>query len=246
MNELSQIQTTIKNSLKASGVKYEQLAKKLNLSLPSVKRILNSDDISLSKLIEISRCIGVDFFELIEQAKEQTAQVYEFSLEQENTLSKDFQHFLVFRLMLMNTDLDNIQSELKINRIELNRSIKALEKCQLIELWPNDKIKILAHFPFQWIENGPLEKTYKKKIIEKVQKEMTKYGINRSTPKDSMQCAAKELFLTTEEQRSYISEMQTVFKKYSLLSSMRMKNKNSDAKTFSYLHLSGPFGWWEK
>jgi transcriptional regulator with XRE-family HTH domain len=245
MNEFFKIQTTIKNSLKASGLKYSDLAQKLDLSLPSVKRILNSDDIPLSKLIEICRCIGIDFFELIEQAKEQTAHVYQFSLEQENTLSKDFQHFLVFRLMLVNTELDQIQSELKITRVDLNRSIKALEKCQLIELWPNDKIKILAHFPFQWIESGPLEKTYHKKIIEKAQKEITKYGVNRSNPTNPVQCVVKELFLTEEEQRNYVLDMQMTFKKYSMLSSMRMKNKSLDAKTFSYLHLSGPFLWWE-
>jgi transcriptional regulator with XRE-family HTH domain len=247
LNEITRIQEIIKFSLKASGLQYQDLAIKLKISLPSVKRMLNGKDIPLTKIIEVSSCLGIDVFDLLEQARNYQPTVYEFTLEQENALSEDFTHFLAFRLMLMSIPVHEIQERLSLKRPELNKILKLLEKFKLIEVWPNDRIKTLVHFPFKWIENGPLDKTYQKKISKKVQKEISLRGINRRKERNGeSHCLVKELLLTPDEGQQFDQELETVFKKYFTLTNMRMRHKTKVAETYSFMHLAGKFSWWDE
>lgn len=247
MNEVTRIQEIIKSSLKASGLQYSDLAKKLKVSLPSIKRMLNGEDLPLSKVIEVSRCLGIDVFELLEQARYFEPSVHVFTLEQEAALAADFTVFLTFRLILMSTPLPEIMEQLSLKRSELNKHLRTLEKCQLIELWPHDKIKLLAHFPFKWIENGPLEKTYQKRLVHKIQKEIAAHGLNRrSGVQLNSLCVVKELLLTPQEGKQFEGEIENVIKKYSTLTGMRMRHKVSGAEAYSFVHLGGRFSWWEE
>ena len=94
-HETKQITQTVKQLLKSQGKRYSDLASHLDVSLASVKRILNSEDIQISRLTQISSFLDIDFFELIEKSKSSNQQVYTFSKEQEIFLSKDFNNFLI-------------------------------------------------------------------------------------------------------------------------------------------------------
>lgn len=242
-SELQQIQSTLKKMLKASSIQYEDVAKSLGVSNATVKRILNAHDMSLTRLSEIAGILGLSIFEIIEQAKGHNNKRYKFSLEQELYLSKDFIHFQVFRYVLLKKSKEKIKSTLDLTDKKLFEILLNLEKIGLIENHPNERIKLLANFPFQWNDNGPLERAYTQKIISRIQEVITISGINKMP--NSTQTKVKEILLLEKELKSMQDEMQDLIHKYEVISKLRLKN-NPEAKIVSIASIIGNFSWWEQ
>jgi transcriptional regulator with XRE-family HTH domain len=239
-NEIYKIQESIKKLLRLNNTTYEKLAGDMDVSLTTIKRYLNGSDITFSKLIEISSCIGLSIYELIDQSKNQQMDIHQFTLQQERLLTVKFVNFAVFRMIIMNKDLIQIQAELNLSKRVLSGIVNKLEAVDLIELWPQDKIKKLVSFPFKWIDDGPLENKYNEIVLKKTNKEIFNYGINKSN-----NCNVKELLLNKHEAESYMQEIDEVINKYSMISQMRLKQNSPNCQVFSLLTLSGYFSWWE-
>lgn len=60
------IKFTIKGLLKKQGANYEKLADELGVSLPTVRRLLTSDSLSVERLSKICDFLKITFPELIQ------------------------------------------------------------------------------------------------------------------------------------------------------------------------------------
>lgn len=245
-NEVHQVQVTIKKMLKSSNIQYNQLAKSLKMSHASVKRILNAKDMTLSKLSQISEALGVTLFEVIEQSKSQNEKKYKFNLNQEKLLARDFTNFLVFRKLLLKEEFNSIINSLQLSKSEYMRIILNLEKVNLIEVHVNNKIKVIANFPFEWIDNGPLEKAYTEKIATKMSNLTKQYGVNNKKNEKQSHIKIKvfEILLQEKEYSKMHEDLQDVLQKYEVISKLRLKD-NIDSQVFSFSSIFGRFSWWD-
>src|SRR5690554_7626556 len=61
MSQSVEFMNALKKLLKLKGIVYQDLAEGLELSLPSIKRLFSTGDISLNRLDKICEIAGIDF-----------------------------------------------------------------------------------------------------------------------------------------------------------------------------------------
>ncbi len=154
-----QVVHALKKVLKAKGISYKELAKKLDLSEPSIKRIFSEEDFSLSRLEKICEAIGMNFFELMQAALSSTAiNRQELSVEQEEFLCRSSDNFTFFHLLLQGETVQSICKKHAITDVKKTKILLELEKAGLLELHTENKVKLLVSRSIRWIPDGPLKR----------------------------------------------------------------------------------------
>jgi len=74
----------IKSLLKSKGLTYADLAGALDVSEVTVKRVLNNNDISLQRLVQISNILGVSLFEELAELEMAPKKSYIFTTKQDD------------------------------------------------------------------------------------------------------------------------------------------------------------------
>ena len=89
MAQTSLIISTLKNTLKSHGKTYADVAKHLDLSEASVKRMFAQQTFSLNRLDNICHMMDMEITDLMQQVNDSTArQINELSHEQEKELAR--------------------------------------------------------------------------------------------------------------------------------------------------------------
>jgi transcriptional regulator with XRE-family HTH domain len=65
VTQISQLTVTIKQCLKAAGLTYRDVAKALDLSEPSVKRLLANGRLTVERLAQLCELLGMTMAELL-------------------------------------------------------------------------------------------------------------------------------------------------------------------------------------
>lgn len=143
MSQIDQFLAALKRALKAKNVIYRDLAESLNLSESSVKRILADKSISLERIDEICKACDISFSEVCRNANfEEDVANYLMSKEQEKVLAENprLLHFFI----LLNDGLSplKIEKDFEITNNESKKLLLQLDKLNLIELHPRDRVKM--------------------------------------------------------------------------------------------------------
>lgn len=164
MSQTNQIILTLKKTLKANGMKYLDVAKHLHVSESSIKRQFTQGDISLGRLEKICDLIGMDIADLLELVHIQSQQLEQLSVQQERKIVSDVRLMLVTVSVLNNLTFKEIYELYDLEKPELIKLLLQLEKINLIELKPDNKIKTLVSRTFQWQINGPIQRYFENNI----------------------------------------------------------------------------------
>ena len=143
MGQIDQFLAAFKSSLKAKNIIYRDLAKSLNLSESSIKRILASKSISLERIDEICRVCDISFSEVCRNANfEEDVSSYTVTKEQEKILAENPR--LLHYFILLNDGLSpaKIEKNFEITTQESKKNLLHLDKINLLELHPRDRIKL--------------------------------------------------------------------------------------------------------
>lgn len=241
--EIMNIQNVLKQHIKAQGHSYETLAKKMTLSTATIKRLLNGADPSLERLIKLCHLLEINFTQVVAVSEHITSMPHRFTLSQEKVLAKSHVHFQYFRLLILGYDTKEIAQQLKLTSAKSLQYLKAFESVELLERWPNDRIKLLVKFPFEWQDDGPLHQTYTDIITKKALSMLQTYGINSKNQKNNSICHATELALSHEHYQNYQNDLKELMKKYRDLSQVELKNRQQDRVVCSTLFMLGEFSW---
>lgn len=223
--------------MKKKRLSYLDLEKSLNASQATIKRRLNGDDISIAQLQELAVALGTSFYELIELSKEQDNRAYAFNQKQEEFLAKDLKHMMVFRQLLMKKSFKEICSSLDLSDSGLRKILRHLEGFELIKLMPMDRIILLATFPFQWMQNGPLEKSYEKLILDSILKRI-KLGAQNGLGRKF------EIALSEDLHQSFCNDLEKVYQKYKNLSQVHMTSLTDNKDVSSGMLFVDRFSCW--
>ena len=153
---------TLKSILKSNNITYSLIAKKLNYNETSIKRLMTGKTpMTLDKIDQICEIAGIDFFDLLQLTKpSENKESEELTLEQETALANYEDLFLTFYCLVKGLTIEGILQKYRITENRLQSSLHKLEKLELIELHPGNKIKFLISRTVRWREHGPLSKKY--------------------------------------------------------------------------------------
>lgn len=166
---------SLKQVLKAQGIRYKDLAEKMNTSEPTIKRLFAEQDCKLSRLMEVCEVVGINFTELVQLAANQPISPSELPLATEQALAARPGLMSFFMLLISDFDLDSILQHNQLSVQDGYLYLRELEKLELIRLRPDDSYYFLVNRPIAWRLDGPLHP-----ILVKVNQGYIKESISQS------------------------------------------------------------------
>jgi DNA-binding Xre family transcriptional regulator len=166
MTETHQVVDTLKQLLKARGLTYADLAKPLGLSHASVKRLFAAETFTLSRLAQVCRVLEIDFFDLARLARGRGEATREMTERQEAALAQDAKLLGVFYLLLSDWTADDILATYELAEPQLTGLLLRLDRLQLIELLPRNRVRLRTPKLVQPRSGGPIHRAHGKRVID--------------------------------------------------------------------------------
>ncbi|CAM2770523.1 helix-turn-helix transcriptional regulator [Vibrio mytili] len=167
MSQSQALIKVLKRQLKLSGIHYADVAKHLELSEGSVKRLLaEGHQISLERLERICQLIGIDMTALFMIAVSQDKRLDSLTLEQEKQLVEDKALLLVAICVVNGYQFNQIIEQYTFSTPELIQKLAQLDRLNIIELLPGNKIRLKISPNFQWQVGGPIQLFFQRQVQE--------------------------------------------------------------------------------
>ena len=144
----------IKLRLRAQGLSYSDLAKRLGLSEPTVKRDLSRGKFTLARLDLICEALGVDIVDLLQPPG--NAPLTELSEAQEQALVANPKLLVVTYLVVNDWKMSEIVNTFQLDHSELANLLSKLDRLRIIDYRPPVRIKKLTGRNFEWRKDGPV------------------------------------------------------------------------------------------
>jgi transcriptional regulator with XRE-family HTH domain len=155
---------TLKRELKARGITYAAVAKRLGMSEASVKRMFAKKEFTLSRLDRICEHAGLEFSELARMVGSQDAVVSQLTEEQEKEFVANPKLMLVALCTLNHWSFADIVAAYELGEAECVKLLARLDRLKFIELMPGNRIRLLVSRAFAWIPDGPIQRLFKEQF----------------------------------------------------------------------------------
>ena len=166
MTDTHQIVDALKQLLKAQGLTYADLAQRLGLSHASVKRLFSAQTFTLARLAAVCRVLEIDLFDLARLARGRGESSREMTERQEAALAQDAKLLGVFYLLLSDWTADEILAAYEVREPELTRLLVRLDRLGLIELLPQNRVRVRAPRLVQLRPGGPIHRAHGKRVVD--------------------------------------------------------------------------------
>lgn len=164
MKQTSQLLLQLKKSLKTSGVTYKDIAFHLKMSEANVKRMFANNNMPLQRLESICNLIKLELTDLLHIIEDSQKHIKSLSLAQEQSLISDPKLLLVAVSVKNFLSYHDIIAHYQISDAECIQCLAKLDRLKIIDLLPNNRIKLLIDQNFSWISNGPIEQFFQQQI----------------------------------------------------------------------------------
>ncbi len=162
-----QIIDTLKAELRAQGINYRQLASHLNLSESTIKHMFSSKNFSLKRLDKICELLGLELTDLVSKLEASELKIDQLSIENEKRLVSDIPLLLVAYCVTSHWTMEDILNKYNLSEPECIRCLVQLDRMKIIELLPENRIKLLISNNFQWHHNGPIERFFRQEVQQR-------------------------------------------------------------------------------
>lgn len=164
MAQVTALVDTLKTSLKAAGIKYTQVAAALQLSESSIKRKFSKKEFSLTELDAICGMADLQIADLVRRMEENRGRLQALTAEQEQEIADDPGLLLVAVSVLNRWSYAQLRDFYLFDEHQLLQMLVRLDRLRMIELLPNNRIKLLVAPNFGWLPNGPIERFFLRAI----------------------------------------------------------------------------------
>jgi transcriptional regulator with XRE-family HTH domain len=151
----------LKRELRARGITYAQVARKLGLSEASVKRMFSRKQFTLKRVDQVCQLAGTEFSDLARILHQEENLLSQLTNEQEKEIVADRKLFLAAVCALNHVDFEHIVATYDISRTECIQLLAKLDRLRFIELQPGNRIKLLVSRSFSWLPDGPIQRYFK-------------------------------------------------------------------------------------
>eukprot|EP00903_Cladosiphon_okamuranus_P002477 g2475.t1 len=142
--------------LKARGMTYADLAVRMEVSEPTVKRIFAGHDCKLSRLLEICDILEVPLADVLHRAERTAEETSLLPVSTEARLAADPSLFYLFILLREPIPQQDIEDRFQLTPEDMFRLGRALEALGLAEVHPGNRIRITWTAPVRFRPDGPL------------------------------------------------------------------------------------------
>ena len=164
MAQISSLIETLKKQLKANGKTYVDVAKLLALSEASVKRLFAEQNFTLQRLEAVCQLIGLELSELVQMMESEQHKISQLSYEQEQQIASDLLLLMITACVINGYSYQDLLDQYKIKATDCIQKLAILDRLKIIELLPNNKIKLLISPNFSWLPNGPIQQFFQAKV----------------------------------------------------------------------------------
>jgi len=165
MAQTTQLIVALKQTLKAHGKTYADVARHLKLSEASVKRLFSHKSFTLQRLDQICQMLEIEISDLVQMLNEgASSRVSELTLEQEKEIVSDLELLLVTVSVLNRWTLEQMVGYYHLTELRCINHLAHLDRLKLIELLPKNRVKLLVAPNFKWRENGPIQCFFMEKL----------------------------------------------------------------------------------
>lgn len=164
MTQATALIETLKQALKQHGLTYAEVARRLGMSEANVKRMFAAKRFTLDRLEEICRLMQLDLADLLQLYEDSRQRITQLTEEQEQELVSDEKLLLVAVSVRNRLGFDDIIRNYHISEPECIRCLARLDRLKIIDLLPNNRIKLRIDEDFRWLQNGPIDRFFEKQI----------------------------------------------------------------------------------
>ena len=156
----------LKAELKAQGLSYAEVARELELSESSVKRMLApGGEMPLSRVDAICRLLKTDFVEFSASLAERVPQRRELSLEQERAVVADIKLLLMAICCLSQWTYEQVLATYRLSEAEVTGYLVELDRLGIIELKPLNRYRLRVAKTFRWRPQGPVMHYFREQVM---------------------------------------------------------------------------------
>ena len=164
MPQTTPLIATLKACLKAERKTYADVAKQLKLSEASVKRLFASEDFTLARLEAICQMLGMELSDLVQKMNESRQRLECLTPQQERELVEDMKLMIVTVCIFNRWTVQQITDVYVMTEAECVRKLVRLDSLKIIELLPQNRVKLLISPNFKWLDNGPIQQFFRQTV----------------------------------------------------------------------------------
>lgn len=164
MTQVAELVVVLKAELKRCGLTYAEIAKRLDMSEANIKRLFASKRFTLERLAEICQLIDFELSDLFQLYDSTRQRISQLSVEQEEELVGDYKLLLVAVSVRNQLSFEEIVHHYAISETECIRCLARLDRLRIIDLLPNNRIRLRIADNFAWLAQGPIERFYEQQI----------------------------------------------------------------------------------
>lgn len=161
MARTSKLVDLIKLELRAQGLTYRDLAKQLDLSESTIKLMFSSKNFSLKRLDRVCELLGMEVTDVMARHESRAPKIEQITIENERKLISDIPLLLVAYCVTNHWTLEEILQKYNLAEPECIRCLVQLDRMKMIELLPENKVRLLISNNFRWHKNGPIEQFFR-------------------------------------------------------------------------------------
>lgn len=154
----------LKRYLKMRGITYGSLARKINLSEASVKRIFADGSLTLRRLEQMCRSLDLRLSDLVRMAERGESRTATPTLEQEKALAANPLLLSYFYLLLNGASEHEIRRDYEFEEKHLERFRTMLIDLELADELPRGRLKLRMGRQIVWRNDGPVRKAYERQV----------------------------------------------------------------------------------
>jgi DNA-binding Xre family transcriptional regulator len=160
MGDSERLREALKRLLKARGHRYADVARVLELSEASVKRLLSRGPLELERLERLCDWLETDFFELARLARRAAQAAPQPSLAQETALAAEPRLLMTFHLLCNDWSVAAIRAEFGLSLPRMVKLLARLDRLGLIDLLPGEQVRLKVAREVVWRNPGPVRQRY--------------------------------------------------------------------------------------
>jgi transcriptional regulator with XRE-family HTH domain len=164
MSQIAALVETLKKELRARRITYADIAAHLNLSESSIKRQFSEGRFTLNRLEDICQLAGLEVSELFQKMQEQRNRISTLTYEQEEKIVEDPRLLLVATCVLNHWGFEEIIRTYQITEHEGIQLLAQLDRLNVIELLPLNRIRLIVANDFRWLPGGPVQKFFRETV----------------------------------------------------------------------------------
>ncbi|MBL4784889.1 MAG: helix-turn-helix transcriptional regulator [Cohaesibacteraceae bacterium] len=229
----------LKRALKAKSITYVELAARIKVSEPTIKRMFAERDCKFSRLMAICRVLGISATELLESATraDDVAETLPQSAEKAFAASPSLFHFFI--LLRDSVPVSQILDHYDLSEADIFLYGRDLEKLGLAEITNSGKIALASRAPVRFALGSPLHSVYRKINLD--------FVVQALENSDHDEAEGEETFLTLSLRMLPASSRQLREEMYAIIRKVGKRARqdlliarNDDLETFRWSFVTGP------